>query len=88
MPSLQVPIVWEISSRNTLMTRRNLKRNPKRQRYCGFCGKHEKEIFRLIDGPTVAICNECIVLMYGMLGLPSQRGAITLDEFKKKKSGR
>lgn len=53
--------------------------------YCGFCGKHEREVGRLIDGPTVAICNECIELMHGMLQRPpSPRGGISLDESRKK----
>jgi ATP-dependent Clp protease ATP-binding subunit ClpX len=56
-----------------------------RQLYCGFCGKHQQEVERLIDGPTVAICNECIVLMHGMLDSPSNREPTSLDEFRKKR---
>jgi ATP-dependent Clp protease ATP-binding subunit ClpX len=28
--------------------------------HCSFCGKSEKEIQKLIAGPRVFICNECI----------------------------
>jgi ATP-dependent Clp protease ATP-binding subunit ClpX len=30
--------------------------------YCSFCGKSQKEVRKLIAGPTVYICNECIEL--------------------------
>ena len=30
--------------------------------YCSFCGKSQKEVRKLIAGPTVYICNECIGL--------------------------
>ncbi|HEX3035044.1 MAG TPA: ATP-dependent Clp protease ATP-binding subunit ClpX [Thermodesulfobacteriota bacterium] len=30
--------------------------------YCSFCGKNQKEVRKLIAGPTVYICNECIEL--------------------------
>lgn len=28
--------------------------------HCSFCGKSEEEIERLIAGPKVFICNECV----------------------------
>jgi ATP-dependent Clp protease ATP-binding subunit ClpX len=30
--------------------------------YCSFCGKSQHEVRKLIAGPTVFICDECIVL--------------------------
>jgi len=30
--------------------------------YCSFCGKSQNEVFHLITGPTVFICNECVLL--------------------------
>jgi len=30
--------------------------------YCSFCGKSQFEVVKLIVGPTVFICNECIEL--------------------------
>ncbi len=34
----------------------------KNTRYCSFCGKSEHEVRKLIAGPTVFICDECVVL--------------------------
>lgn len=28
--------------------------------YCSFCGKSQEEVTKLIAGPTVFICNECV----------------------------
>ncbi len=33
--------------------------------YCSFCGKSQHEVRKLIAGPTVFICDECVELMYG-----------------------
>ena len=30
--------------------------------YCSFCGKSQQELRKLIAGPTVYICNECVDL--------------------------
>ncbi|MDQ6950086.1 MAG: ATP-dependent Clp protease ATP-binding subunit ClpX [Mariprofundales bacterium] len=30
--------------------------------YCSFCGKNQHEVIKLIAGPTVFICNECVGL--------------------------
>jgi ATP-dependent Clp protease ATP-binding subunit ClpX len=27
---------------------------------CSFCGKHQRQVNRLIAGPGVYICNECV----------------------------
>ena len=35
--------------------------------FCGFCGKNAKEVERLIVGPALNICNECIELSYGII---------------------
>jgi ATP-dependent Clp protease ATP-binding subunit ClpX len=29
---------------------------------CSFCGKHQRQVNRLIAGPGVYICNECVDL--------------------------
>ena len=34
---------------------------------CSFCGKHQNEVKKLIAGPTVFICNECIGLCTDIL---------------------
>ncbi len=28
--------------------------------WCGFCGKHESEVFCLVAGPIANICEDCI----------------------------
>lgn len=33
---------------------------------CSFCGKSQHEVRRLIAGPTVFICDECVVLCVGI----------------------
>lgn len=37
-------------------------RETKTTRYCSFCGKSEHEVRKLIAGPTVFICDECVEL--------------------------
>ncbi len=44
------------------------------QFFCSFCGKNQKEVQKLIAGPSVYICNECIKLC----------GEIIEDEEKEK----
>ncbi|XBC42198.1 MAG: ATP-dependent Clp protease ATP-binding subunit ClpX [Buchnera aphidicola (Meitanaphis elongallis)] len=40
----------------------NIQDNNKKSLYCSFCGKNQKEIKKLIAGPSVYICDECITL--------------------------
>lgn len=35
--------------------------------YCSFCGKNQHEVIKLIAGPTVFICDECVVLCMDIL---------------------
>ena len=51
---------------------------------CSFCGKHQDEVERMIIGPGVNICSECIGLCHDLLsddpdrpagGRPSRAGA-------------
>jgi ATP-dependent Clp protease ATP-binding subunit ClpX len=53
------------------MSRKN---EDKDQFFCSFCGKNQKEVKKLIAGPSVYICNECIKLC----------GEIIEDEEKEK----
>lgn len=34
---------------------------------CSFCGKNQNEVIRLVAGPTVFICNECIEFCYDII---------------------
>ena len=36
--------------------------------YCSFCGKSQNEVRKLIAGPTVFICNECVELCLDIVG--------------------
>jgi ATP-dependent Clp protease ATP-binding subunit ClpX len=36
--------------------------------FCSFCGKRHTEVRRLIAGPKVSICDECVHLCNGLLG--------------------
>jgi ATP-dependent Clp protease ATP-binding subunit ClpX len=40
--------------------KRTLTRTLSVKLHCSFCGKSEKEVKRLIAGPKVHICNECV----------------------------
>jgi hypothetical protein len=39
----------------------------KRILYCSFCGKSQDEVRKLIAGPTVFICNECVAVSAGII---------------------
>ena len=43
-------------------------KNDERAVRCSFCGKHQDQVGRLIAGPNVYICNECVQLCMGILG--------------------
>ncbi len=43
------------------------KRSEEKERFCSFCGKSEHEVDRLISGPGVYICNNCVDLCNGIL---------------------
>ena len=34
---------------------------------CSFCGKSVDQVEKIIQGPSVHICNECVVLCNGVL---------------------
>jgi ribosomal protein L37AE/L43A len=38
------------------------KRHPPDDNHCSFCQKPKTEVARLVSGPTVHICNECVGL--------------------------
>ena len=54
------------------MTKRKLKTTPKPKLppgalHCSFCGKSHFEVRKLISGPTVFICDECVRLCVDIL---------------------
>ena len=44
---------------------------------CSFCGKNQKEVLKLISGPQVYICNECIDLCNEILVEEEKKDAIS-----------
>lgn len=42
----------------------------RKQHYCGFCGKERDEVERMLAGPCIEICNECIDMMHKMVHEP------------------
>jgi ATP-dependent Clp protease ATP-binding subunit ClpX len=58
--------------------------------YCSFCGKSQHEVRKLIAGPTVFICDECVVLCMDIISdkhkavlAKSRDGVPTPDEISK-----
>lgn len=52
--------------------------NKEKNLICNFCGKHQDEVERMIIGPGVNICNECIELCHSLLdenGKPDMQSA-------------
>ena len=43
---------------------------PNRAGACSFCGKRQDQVRKLIAGPGVWICNECVVLCVQILADP------------------
>lgn len=35
--------------------------------YCSFCGKSEREVQSIVEGPSVYICDECVAFCYTIL---------------------
>ena len=44
------------------MTEKKQNKNDDRSLYCSFCGKSQHEVRKLIAGPSVFICDECVEL--------------------------
>ena len=50
------------------------------QRFCSFCGKSEREVHKVIAGPAVFICDECVALCNSILSSRARRD--TAQEWK------
>ncbi|MBU0580409.1 MAG: ATP-dependent Clp protease ATP-binding subunit ClpX [Candidatus Margulisbacteria bacterium] len=64
--------------------------NPTHEPSCSFCGKSQHQVKRLVAGPNVYICNECITLCKSILDeelkSKSSKVPFTLAELPKPKS--
>ena len=71
-----------------------VKYDDKKQLKCSFCGKNQDQVRRLIAGPGVYICDECIELCSEIIAdefedniqldvntLPNQRDKSYLDQY-------
>jgi hypothetical protein len=47
---------------------------------CSFCGKDHKQVSKLIAGPSVFICDECVALCQIYLDHPDRKGKLVVDE--------
>ncbi|MDM8536400.1 ATP-dependent Clp protease ATP-binding subunit ClpX [Desulfobacterales bacterium HSG17] len=47
--------------------------------YCSFCGKNQNEVKKLIAGPAVYICDECIVLCGEIIDEESEKDARDIE---------
>lgn len=43
------------------------KTEEKKTLYCSFCGKSQNEVKKMIAGPSVFICDECVALCLGII---------------------
>jgi len=49
---------------------------------CSFCGKHQHEVKKLIAGPAVFICNECVTLCVDIVRESNKKAALNKDGTK------
>lgn len=52
----------------------------KNTRYCSFCGKSEHEVRKLIAGPTVFICDECVELCTDIIRTADKTSVVQDDD--------
>lgn len=50
---------------------------------CSFCGKHQNEVKKLIAGPTVFVCNECVGLCTDILREDNKKSALSKSDGSK-----
>ncbi|MCI5050638.1 MAG: ATP-dependent Clp protease ATP-binding subunit ClpX [Rickettsiales bacterium] len=54
-------------------------KDSKNTRYCSFCGKSEHEVRKLIAGPTVFICDECVELCVDIIRT-ADKGTVAAED--------
>ena len=48
--------------------------------YCSFCGKSQHEVRKLIAGPTVFICDECVELCMDIIREETKASTLKADD--------
>ena len=56
------------------------KKNDKDSLFCSFCGKSQKEVKKLIAGPTVFVCDECVELCMDIIKEDSKSTKIKVKQ--------
>ena len=56
------------------------KKNDKESLFCSFCGKNQKEVKKLIAGPTVFVCDECVELCMDIIKEDSKNNKIKVKQ--------
>ena len=56
------------------------KKNDKESLFCSFCGKSQKEVKKLIAGPTVFVCDECVELCMDIIKEDNKNSKIKVKQ--------
>ena len=56
------------------------KKNDKDSLFCSFCGKSQKEVKKLIAGPTVFVCDECVELCMDIIKEDSKNNKVKVKQ--------
>ena len=56
------------------------KKNDKDSLFCSFCGKNQKEVKKLIAGPTVFVCDECVELCMDIIREDTKNNKIKIKQ--------
>ena len=56
------------------------KKNDKDSLFCSFCGKSQKEVKKLIAGPTVFVCDECVELCMDIIKEDNKNSKIKVKQ--------
>ena len=56
------------------------KKNDKGSLFCSFCGKNQKEVKKLIAGPTVFVCDECVELCMDIIKEDTKENKIKIKQ--------
>ncbi len=56
------------------------KKEEKESLFCSFCGKNKKEVKKLIAGPTVFVCDECVELCMDIIKEDTENNKIKIKQ--------
>ena len=74
---------WMRSSPQGGNERTRMAKNDDKTIRCTFCGKQQDEVHRLIAGPGVYICNECVELCHEIIEEDAESAPLDLTEVPK-----